>query len=151
MLGAMRTTLAVLLFSVSAFAKTPHAPLPPEAYAAKTIAIVNHTGTQRVVDKAFEELTRWGKFKIVQNAADADMVLVVEVDNETHGVTANTYGSTTTVDDRQVVTITTSFILKGQTEPFFSEQERASPFRKSATQRGIDDLKKRIEEGPPAP
>lgn len=146
----MRKSLAVLLFSFPACAKTPHAPLPPEVYGAKTIAIVNHTGTQRVVDKAYQELTKWGKFKIIQNAADADMVLVVEVNRETRGAIANTTGTTTTVDETEVVTITTAFILKGQTAPFFSEQERASLFRKSATQRGIDDLKKRIEEGTPA-
>lgn len=147
----MRKTLGVLMFSIPAFAKTPHAPLPPEAYSAKTIAIVNHTETQKVVDKAYEELTKWGRLKIIQSPADADMVLVVDVDKEIHGATANTYGSTTRVNEHTVVTITTAFILKGQTEPFFSEQERANLFRKSATQRGIDDLKSRIDEGPPAP
>ena len=96
--------------------------MPPEAYTARTIAIVDDTGTEQAVDKAYEELTKWGKLKVIQSTPDADMGLVVEVDKETGGVTANTYGSTTTVNDRQVVTIATSFILKGRLSPFFYEQ-----------------------------
>ena len=147
----MKKLSLALLVAISAFAKPIHAPLPAEAYTAKTIAIVNHTGTQKVLDKAYEELTKWGRFKIVQNTDDSDIVLVVEVERNTHGATASSYGNTTTVNENTVTTITTSFILKGQKEPFFSEQERAALFRKSATQRGIDDLKKRLDEGPPTP
>lgn len=61
----MKATLVVLLIASSALAKTVHAPLPPEAYTAKTIAIVNHTGTQKVTDKAYEELKKWGRFVLV--------------------------------------------------------------------------------------
>ena len=133
----MKKLSLALLVAISAFAKPVHAPLPAEAYSAKTIAIVNHTGTQKVLDKAYEELTKWGRMKVVQNPDDADVVLVVEVQKGSHGATASSYGNTTTVDENTVTTITTSFILRGQKEPFFSEQERAALFRKSATQRGL--------------
>lgn len=112
---------------------------------------MNHTGTQKVTDKAYEELANWGRFKIVQNADDADVVLVIEVEKESRGLNANTYGSNTTVTEVKSTYITTAFLLKGQKEPFFTERERANVFRKSATQRGIDDLKKRLDEGPPTP
>ncbi len=38
--------------------------MPPEAYTAKTIAIVNHTNTQRVTDCAYQELQKWGRFTV---------------------------------------------------------------------------------------
>ena len=147
----MRKTWAVLLLATSAFAEPIHAPLPAEAYTAKSIAIVNHTGTQKVLDKAYEGLMKWGRFKVVQNADDADMVLVIDVDRESRGATASTYGNNTTVTEVRATYLITSFILKGRKEPFFTEQERAALLRKSATQRGIDELKKRLDEGPPKP
>jgi len=82
----------------------------------------------------------------VTDPAAADIVLVVGTDRRVAGATANTYGNTTYVNPRRVVDIVTSFILKGQGEPFFSETERASLFRKSATKRCIDDFKNRLEE-----
>ena len=144
----MKKSIALLLCASAAFAKPVHAPLPPEAYSAKTIAVVNHSGTQKVADKAYEELQKWARFTVVQNPDSADMVLVVEVNVHSVGATASNYGSTTTtVTENRVADITTAFILKGQKEPFFTETERANIFRKSATQRGIDDLKKRLDEG----
>jgi hypothetical protein len=54
--------VAVLLLPIEyiCFAAKVHAPLPPEAYSAKTIAIVNHAGTQSATDRAYEELQKWG-------------------------------------------------------------------------------------------
>lgn len=147
-LGAMRKTLAILLLSASAVAKTVHAPLPPEAYTAKTIAIVNHVGSQKLTDKAYEELQKWGHFTVVQDPASADVVLVLTKTRYSTGASAYTTGSNTSITEDSVTDVTTSFILKGQTDPFFSETERASLLRKSATQRGIDELKKRLDEKP---
>ncbi len=137
---------ALLLISTSAFAATKHAPLPPEAYTAKTIAIVNHAGTQSVTDKAYEELQKWGRWTVLADASKADVVLVIGIQRKITGAVANTYGDSTYVNSNSVVDITAGFYLGQQTEPFFSETERASLFRKSATKRCIDDLRKRMEE-----
>ena len=60
---------------------------------------MNHSGTQKVTDKAYEELMKWGRFKVVQSADEADMVLVIDVDRESRGATASTYGNNTTVTE----------------------------------------------------
>ncbi len=87
-----------------------------------------------------------GPFTIVQDQKIADIVLLIEVEQHETAATAHTYEGTTRVSSSTVTHITTSFILKGQSEPFFSETERAALFRKSATQRGIDELRKQLEE-----
>jgi hypothetical protein len=127
--AAMRKVLSVLLLATAASAKPVHAPLPPEAYTAKTIAIINHTGKQSVTDSAYEELQKWGRYTVVSDPAKADMVLTVGVQVHSTGATANTYGGSTTVTENKVADITTSFYLNGQQEPFFSETERANIFR----------------------
>lgn len=69
----MKKVLSVLLLATAASAKPVHAPLPPEAYTAKTIAIINHTGKQSVTDRAYEELQKWGRYTVVSDPAKADM------------------------------------------------------------------------------
>ncbi|HEV8414188.1 MAG TPA: hypothetical protein VGQ49_11375 [Bryobacteraceae bacterium] len=123
-----------------------HAPLPPEAYSAKTIAIVNHTGTQAVTDRAYEELQKWGRFMVVSDPAQGDLVMVVGLNSKTIGATGQSYGSTVQITQNRVYDVTTAFFLRAQQEPFFSETERASLFRKSVTKRCVDDFRKRLEE-----
>jgi hypothetical protein len=149
MLAAMRVIEAVILFaSVGLFivAKPIHAPLPATAYTAKTIAIINHSGKQMFLDRAYDELQKWGRFALVQDATKADMVLVIQIEKHSTGASAYSYGNSTSVAEQRVLDVTTSFILNGSQEPFFSETERAAPFRKSATKRCIDDFRKRLEE-----
>jgi hypothetical protein len=50
------------------------------------------------------------------------------------------------VTENRVYDVTTSFFIRAQQEPFFSETERASLLRKSATKRCVDDFRKRLEE-----
>lgn len=142
----MKNRLALLLICIPAWAGGKHAPLPPEVYSAKTIAIVNHTGTQTVTDKAYQELEKWGRFQVISDPAKADIVLVIGMQRTTTGATANTYGNSTYVNQNQVLDIQSGFYISQQAEPFFSESERASLFRKSATKRCVDDLQKRMEE-----
>ncbi len=123
-----------------------HAPLPSGAYTAKTIAILNHTGTQSVTDRAYEELQKWGRFSVLSDPAKADIVLVIGESQRSVGATSQTYGYNTYTTVNRVDDITISFFLNSQPEPFFSETERVSIFRKSATKRCVDDFRKRIEK-----
>jgi hypothetical protein len=141
--GVTALLLALCLCTV---AKPIHAPLPAAARTAKTIAIVNHTGKQLFLDRAYEELQKWGRFAIVEDTSKADIVLVIEKSQHSVGASAYSYGNSTSVSEDRVLDVTTSFILNGSNEPFFSETERAMAFRKSATKRCIDDFRKRLEE-----
>ena len=50
--------------------------------AAKTVFIDNQTGYTQITDKAYEALSKWGRYKIVKDAKDADLVLRFTADNQ---------------------------------------------------------------------
>jgi len=88
----------------------------------------------------------WGTQMWVGHPPKADIILVIGIRQTSTGAAANTYGNSTYVNENTVVDITSGFYLGQQAEPFFSETERASLFRKSARKRCVDDLRKRLEE-----
>lgn len=51
-----------------------YAPLPKELLDAKTIYIVNDTGWPKIADKAFKELQKWGRFIVVNDIREADVI-----------------------------------------------------------------------------
>lgn len=53
-----------------------HAPLSANILAAKTVYIENRTGSTKVADKAYEELESWGRFRVVTDRKDADLILL---------------------------------------------------------------------------
>jgi hypothetical protein len=92
--------VCILSFSSSALAKTKHAPLPDQILHAKTVCFVNQTQIASLGDKAFDELTKWGRFKIVQKPEEADLVLVLSATSTVTGFDTQTSGNTTgAVDD----------------------------------------------------
>lgn len=66
--------LTVLLFAAGAGAQD-HAPLPKAIYEAKTVYLVNDTGWPKIADKAYKELRSWGRFQVVNDKAEADLIL----------------------------------------------------------------------------
>lgn len=75
----MRYLLAVLMLPflcLTAQANAKHAPLPDAVLQAKTIYLVNHTGKQSVIDSAFNEFQKSGRFSITDNKESADLVAV---------------------------------------------------------------------------
>src|SRR5688572_29442042 len=51
--------------------------LSPKLRAAKAVYFLDETGSPKVGDKAREELKKWGRFAIVQDRMQADIVLVL--------------------------------------------------------------------------
>lgn len=66
------------LIAVPAFGKKKHAhaPLPTKVLDAETIYIDNQTGMAKVGDRAFDELSKWGRFRIVDSPKKADLVFL---------------------------------------------------------------------------
>jgi hypothetical protein len=92
--------LCILSFSFPALAKTKHAPLPVQVLQAKNVYLVNQTQIASLGDKAFDELTKWGRFKVVQKPEEADLVLVLSATSTVTGFDTHTSGNTTgTVDE----------------------------------------------------
>jgi hypothetical protein len=72
---------------------TKHAPLPEELLKAKTVYIDNQSGLATLGDKAYDELSKWGRFKIVSSAKDADLVLLISAHAYVTGYSTNTTGT----------------------------------------------------------
>ena len=83
-MNPLRSVAAVSLLSVFAFAGQ-HAPLPPQLMSAKTVYIENNTGQASFADKCYDELTKWGRFRVVSDPKQADLTFQI-------GARVHTYG-----------------------------------------------------------
>jgi hypothetical protein len=65
------------LSTASLFGKEKnHVPLPAQVITAKTVYIDNQSEEADVGEKARDELRKWGRFQIVSDRAEADLILV---------------------------------------------------------------------------
>src|SRR5579864_525936 len=88
----------VLMVSPIVLAKTKHAPLPQEVIQAKTVYIVNLAGAAAFRDKAYDEITKWGRFKVVPKREDADLIFVLSAREYRTAMVTNS-NTTGTVDE----------------------------------------------------
>jgi hypothetical protein len=88
------SAVCILGFSSPAPAKTKRAPLPEEILQAKTAYIDNRSGVPYIAEKANDELSKWGRFKIAKSASDADVVLLFSADEYVSGHPTDTNGAT---------------------------------------------------------
>jgi hypothetical protein len=51
-------------------------PLPDGVLQARTIYLVNKTGKQAILDSAYDEFQKWGRFTVTQNK-DADLLVIL--------------------------------------------------------------------------
>jgi hypothetical protein len=79
-------------------AKTKHAPLPDRILEAKTVYIDNQSGVADITDKTYDELSKWGRFKIVSSANDADLVLLVSANAYVSGYRTSSHGTASGTD-----------------------------------------------------
>ncbi|HEY4741132.1 MAG TPA: hypothetical protein VIH76_11105 [Candidatus Acidoferrales bacterium] len=138
----MKTTAAVAALAIALVvypihAKDKHVPLPASVIAAKTVYIDNQTGHSEITDRAVDALTKWGRFKILTEAKDADLVL---------RFTADTKGRPTPPhNDIDVSPTPVRFSVFDQTNNELWFATKNEPFH-SQTRLDIAEFKKRIEE-----
>jgi hypothetical protein len=103
--------------------------------AAKTVYIDNQTGASTITDKAYEALSKWGRYKIVKDAKDADLVLRFTADT----------GGRPTPPGNNIDQSPTPIVLsvRDQTNELWSITKN-QPFH-SQTTLDIDEFKKRVE------
>ena len=129
--------LAVALVISPIHAKEKHVPLPISVMAAKTVFIDNQTGHAEITDRAYDALNKWGRFKILKDAKDADLIL---------RFTADTKGRPTPPhNDIDVSPTPILFSVRDQTNNELWSVSKDKPFH-SQTRLDIDEFKKRIEE-----
>ena len=105
--------------------------------AAKTVYIDNQTGHSEITDRAYDALSKWGRFKILEDAKDADLVLQF---------TADTKGRPTPPhNDIDISPTPVHFSVLDQANNVLWFVSKNEPFH-SQTRLDIGEFKKRIEE-----
>ena len=137
MKAAVTAALALMLVVSPIHAKDKHAPLPASVIAAKTVYIDNQTGHTEITDRAYDALSKWGRFKILKDAKDADLVL---------RFTADTNGRPTPPhNDIDVSPTPVLLSVLDQANNLLWSESKNKPFH-SQTRLDIDEFKKRVEE-----
>jgi len=163
------TTFVLLLMALSAAVygrERKHAPLPSKVMTAKTVYIDNRTGYERFSDRAYDELQKWGRFRVVDSARDADLVFLLSAtvyeggyvssgSSQQHG-RVDDYGNVDISGSSESssypvrVGVTHLYVIDpGSGENLWSDTKRwgnlFTGFR-SATRSLIKELRERIEE-----
>jgi hypothetical protein len=153
-----------LCTSTSSAKEKQHLPLPATVLAAKAVFIDNQTGMAKLGDRAYEGLMKWGRFQIVADRKQADLIFLLTAQERDGGYVTSGGGQTGTVDSdgnintRSHPTYTTHVTVAytyltvfdaKSGDNLWSESKRwgnlYTGFR-SATKGLIDELKKRIDE-----
>jgi hypothetical protein len=75
-----RIAVAVLAFALllGAASDEKYAPLPDKIVQAKTVFLQNDSGEEKFGDNVFQELQKWGRWRILTNRSEADIVIVLD-------------------------------------------------------------------------
>lgn len=168
---ALPLLLAFGFFVLPAHGRTKHAPLPAQIMQAKTVYIDNQSGFANLGDRAYDEVSKWGRFKIAASAKDADLVFLISAREYISGYRTVTDGTAHgTVDDSGNVQLNSDSTSRTQAQTsgitylaVIDPKSGASlwanqktwgggftwagfNFARSATRSLIKDFRKRIEE-----
>ena len=100
--------VAIASTPITSTAKDKHLPLPPQISKATTVYIDNQSGIAKLGDRCYTEVEKWGRFKVVQNPKDADLVLLLSAKEYTRGYVTSGGGSTSTVNTTGNIDATTT-------------------------------------------
>jgi hypothetical protein len=89
----------VFLSSSSALAQKQLAQ-SPRILNAKTIYFLNKTGSDAVGDRAVAQLKKWGKFRLVNDRKQADLIFLLSADPNKNGNILLSGGQTGSIDDK---------------------------------------------------
>lgn len=166
-MGKSTALVTALALSLAAFGKGhKHAPLPAKVLAARAVYLDNRTGYEKFADRAYDELEKWGRFRVVDNVKDADLVLLLSASvyhggyvtsgtSQQHGTVddygnVDLYGTSQSTSVRVRVGYTHLYVIDPKTgESLWSDTKRwgnlLTGFR-SATRGLVKELRERIEE-----
>jgi hypothetical protein len=152
-------TIACLALCTLGFAKEKnHLPLPPQITSAKSIYIDNQSGIAKLGDRAYEQLTKWGRWQVVTDRQKADLILLLSAHQYNGGYVTNTSGridengNINTTSDASSVTVGYTYITVVDPKTgdnLWSDSKRWGNLYTgfhSATKGLVDELMKRINE-----
>jgi hypothetical protein len=96
-------SFAVLLFAAASAIAQKESLQIQKILAAKSVYFNNQTGSDPVGNAALTQLRKWGRFQIISNRKQADLILLLSSDPYKNGNVLLASGQTGTVDNGQVV------------------------------------------------
>ena len=157
--------IGVTTFAISSAAKDRHLPLPPQITTAKTVYIDNQSGIAKLGDRAYQQLQKWGRFQVVQDRKQADLIFLLSAREYNGGYVTSGSSTTGTVDESGNINTNSSptytrpvsvnytylTVIDPKTgDNLWSDSKQWGNLYNgfhSATKGLIDDLEKRIKEG----
>jgi hypothetical protein len=125
----MKTYVRALLFllvPIAVTVTTAQEPMPRAALEAKTVAILQDSKTGEVSDGAREQLKRWGRFTLVDDADSADIVFRFDkkTDREKHNEQSTDEAGRTTYSGSLTFSshVHMRAYLKGSKSPFYTTE-----------------------------
>jgi hypothetical protein len=100
--------VAVAGFTPGGAAKDKHLPLPPQIMAAKTVYIDNQSGIAKLGDRCYTEIQKWGRFQVVQDPKQADLILLLSAHEYVSGYVTSGGGTTSTINSTGNIYATSS-------------------------------------------
>jgi hypothetical protein len=121
--------------------------------AATTAYIQNNSGIAKFSDRCYDELSKWGHFKIVSDPRDADVIFQIGSHVQTSRYSGQSrtdaYGNTNTTLSEDSTGFTTISVLDHMANVLWTDTRRwgglLNGFR-SATRDVVRELRKRMEE-----
>ena len=130
-----------------------HAPLPPTLMSAKTLYVENNSGQAKLADRCYDELSKWGRFTIVSDPKQADVIFQIGTHVQTYGYSGNSKtddnGNTDTSLTADTAGFTTISVVNPAGQVLWSDTRRWGSLLvgfRSATREVIKELRKRMEE-----
>jgi hypothetical protein len=149
-MNRFRCSVAVALIALMAFAHQ-HSPLPASLLSAKTMYVENNSGQTKIGENCSSELSKWGRFKLVNDPKEADVIFRVDAHLGNYGS-----GGSSGDDDAnsksaagETAGFATVSVLDQKGQTLWSDTRRwGSLFNgsKSAIRDVVRQLRKRIEE-----
>jgi hypothetical protein len=129
----VKLALVAAIFSVMGSAADKHLPLSNTILTAKTVYIDNRSGSPTTGDHAYQELGAWGRFQVVQDKSQADLIFFLTAHPQTVGATLT--------------------VLDAKTGQALWTDSKAAGFirQRAPIKNAINELRKRIEEQVPPP
>ena len=82
--GFVLVSLICAVTASSAFSDEKYAPLPDRIIVAKTAFLENTSGEQKFADNVYRQLEQWGRWRVVTNRSEADIVVVLDHQDRFH-------------------------------------------------------------------
>jgi len=148
-LKCSRLCLSLLLFLLVSplQADEKYAPLPKAITEAKTVYIENHSDNPRVADAAYLELTNWGRFTVVSDRQEAELILTFDAISKEGPIVVVPLAGGPIVGGRTTQNFIRFAVLSPEGRELWTVTQPASGgknLKKSGTAKCIRELRKRF-------